>query len=115
MFIFKFNLLATRRTYRFEFFLMFLFKVKSSIFMEKFGGHVDEFVTLSWDFKLNSGFLPPYSFCHIFQLKAVDGDDSLPLIRLTPQKSTQKELQLLHYDSKQELYFLKAVSLQVIS
>jgi len=83
--------------------------------MEICEGHVDEFVTLSWDFKLDSGFLPPYSFCHIFQLKAVDGDDSMPLITLTPRKSTPNELQLLHYNSKQELWFLKTVQLQVIS
>lgn len=36
-------------------------------------GHAEDRMSLSWNFKLDSGFLPPYSFCHIHQLKAVGG------------------------------------------
>jgi len=70
-------------------------------------GYDGEFVTYSWNFKLDSGFLPPYSFCHIHQLKAVGGDDSMPIITVSLRKSTPNVLQLLQYDSKGSLLFLK--------
>lgn len=70
-------------------------------------GYNDEYVTYSWNFKLDAGFLPPYSFCHIHQLKAVGGDDSMPIITVTLRKSTPNVLQLLQYDSKGSLIFLK--------
>jgi len=70
-------------------------------------GYNGEFVTYSWNFKLDSGFLPPYSFCHIHQLKAVGGDDSMPVITISLRKSTPNVLQLLQYDSKGSLLFLK--------
>lgn len=70
-------------------------------------GYDGEFVTYSWNFKLDAGFLPPYSFGHIHQLKAVGGDDSMPVITLTTRKSTPNVLQLLQYDSKGSLLFLK--------
>jgi hypothetical protein len=69
-------------------------------------------MSLSWDFKLDSGFLPPYSFCHIHQLKAVGGDDSMPIITLTPRKGRPNELQLLQYDSKGSLLFLGVTELE---
>lgn len=69
-------------------------------------GYNGEYVTYSWNFKLDSGFLPPYSFCHIHQLKAVGGDDSMPVITITLRKSTPNALQLLQYDSKGSLLFL---------
>lgn len=70
-------------------------------------GYDGEFVTYSWNFKLDSGFLPPYSFCHIHQLKAVGGDDSMPVITITLRRSTPNVLQLLQYDSVGRLLFLK--------
>jgi len=68
-------------------------------------------VTLSWNFKLDSGFLPPYSFCHIHQLKPKGGDDSMPLITLTARRSNPNELQLLQYDSVGRLHFLATTPL----
>jgi len=70
-------------------------------------GYDGEFVTYSWNFKLDSGFLPPYSFCHIHQLKAVGGDDGMPVITMSLRKSTPNVLQILQYDSKGSLLFLK--------
>jgi len=71
-----------------------------------------DFMTLSWDFKMDENFQPPYSFCHIHQLKAVGGDDSMPIITITPRKSNPNQLQLLQYDSKGALFFLRSVPLQ---
>lgn len=70
-------------------------------------GYDGEYVTYSWNFKIDAGFLPPYSFCHIHQLKAVGGDDSMPIITVSLRKSTPNVLQLLQYDSKGSLIFLK--------
>jgi len=70
-------------------------------------GYNGEYVTYSWNFKLDAGFLPPYSFGHIHQLKAVGGDDSMPVITVTLRKSTPNMLQLLQYDSMGRLLFLK--------
>ncbi len=72
----------------------------------KLVGRENESMTLSWNFKLDSGFQAPYSFCHIHQLKGVGGDDSMPLITITPRRSTPDSLQLLQYDSKGGLNFL---------
>ena len=40
-----------------------------------------------WKFKLDANFIGGSSFCHIFQIKAVDGDDGAPLITITPRAS----------------------------
>lgn len=70
-------------------------------------GYNGEYVTYSWNFKLDAGFLPPYSFCHVHQLKLVGGDDSMPVITITLRKSTPNVLQLLQYDSMGRLLFLQ--------
>lgn len=71
-----------------------------------------DFLTFSWNFKLDEKFQPPYSFCHIHQLKAVGGDDSMPIITITPRRSNPNQLQLLQYDSKGSLFFLNTVPLE---
>ncbi|WP_372933901.1 T9SS type A sorting domain-containing protein [Mariniphaga sediminis] len=54
-----------------------------------------ETVEYSWKFKLDSAFQPSTSFTHIHQLKAVGGsEESMPLITLTPRKSSTNSLQL---------------------
>jgi len=75
-------------------------------------GNYGDRVTLSWNFKLDAGYLPPYSFCHIHQIKAVGGDDSMPLITITTRRSTPNELQLLQHDSKAGFYFLATTPLE---
>jgi len=50
----------------------------------------------SWKFKLDAGFQPSPSFCHIHQLKAGDGDDAgSPLITITPRYGTPDKLQII--------------------
>lgn len=49
-------------------------------------GYQGETVTLSWNFRLNSQFQASSKFTHIHQIKAKGGDDSMPLITLTPRK-----------------------------
>lgn len=54
-----------------------------------------ETVEYSWKFKLDSAFQPSTSFTHIHQLKAVGGsEESMPLITLTPRKSSTNSLQI---------------------
>lgn len=58
-------------------------------------GHLGETVVHRWRFMLPSGFQPSYSFTHIHQIKAFDGDDGAPLITLTPRFGTPNTIQLL--------------------
>ncbi len=52
--------------------------------------------TYRWKFKLDAGFQPSPSFCHIHQLKAGDGDDAgAPLITITPRAGNPDKLQLI--------------------
>jgi len=46
-----------------------------------------------WKFKLDANFIGGSAFCHIFQIKAVDGDDGAPLITITPRASI---LEVIH-------------------
>ena len=61
-------------------------------------GFYGETLINRWKFKLDAGFLPTTSFCHIHQLKASDGtiDNSNPLITITPRKSSPDKLQLIY-------------------
>ena len=52
--------------------------------------------TYRWKFKLDEGFQPSPSFCHIHQLKAGDGDDAgSPLITITPRYGKPDKLQII--------------------
>ena len=62
-------------------------------------GHLGDTVTFRWRFMLPAGFQPSYSFTHDHQIKAFDGDDSAPIITLTPRYATPNMLQLLLVDS----------------
>ena len=46
-----------------------------------------------WKFKLDANFIGGSSFCHIFQIKAVDGDAGAPIITITPRASI---LEIIH-------------------
>lgn len=88
-------------------------KTNDNVPADQLTGHLGDFLSLSWDFKLDAGFLPPYSFCHVHQLKAVDGDDSMPIITLTPRRSHPENLlQVIHMDSKGGYDIVKMVPLQ---
>lgn len=49
-----------------------------------------------WKFKLDAGFIPSSRFTHIFQIKAIDGDDGAPLITITPRAGTPQKMQIIH-------------------
>jgi hypothetical protein len=59
-----------------------------------------ETMSFSWNFKLDAGFQPSTSFTHIFQLKAVSGDDGMPLITFTPRyNSGGNQMEVIHVNS----------------
>ncbi|HEX7158496.1 MAG TPA: dockerin type I domain-containing protein [Edaphobacter sp.] len=58
-------------------------------------GHLGETVAHRWRFMLPTGFQPSFSFTHIHQIKGDDGDDSDPIITLTPRFGTPNTIQLL--------------------
>lgn len=62
-------------------------------------GHLGDMVTFRWRFMLPAGFQPSYSFTHDHQIKGYDGDDSAPIITLTPRYGSPDMLQLLLVDS----------------
>lgn len=49
-----------------------------------------------WKFKLDAGFIPSSRFTHIFQIKAIDGDDGAPLITITPRAGNPQKIQIIH-------------------
>lgn len=55
-----------------------------------------ETVTYRWKFKIDAGFVPTTSFCHLHQIKAGDGDDGAPLITLTPRAGSPQKLQVIY-------------------
>lgn len=52
---------------------------------DHFKGFYDDRVSYSWDLKLDLHFQPSTAFTHIFQVKAVGGEDSQPFITITPR------------------------------
>lgn len=49
-----------------------------------------------WKFRLDAGFKPSSRFTHIFQIKAIDGDDGAPLITITPRAGSPERMQIIH-------------------
>lgn len=49
-----------------------------------------------WKFKLDAGFIPSSRFTHIFQIKALNGDDGAPLITITPRAGSPEKIQIIH-------------------
>jgi hypothetical protein len=62
-------------------------------------GVLGETVTYKWKFKLPVGFQPSYSFTHVHQIKAVYGDDGIPIFTLTPRKGSPNKMELIHNNS----------------
>ena len=69
---------------------------KSPSYLKGFWG---ETVTYRWRFKLDEGFQPSKNFTHIHQLKGVGGNDSKPVIALTPRISDPNVLEIGYGDS----------------
>jgi hypothetical protein len=65
----------------------------SADFLKGFQGDV---CTYRWKFKLDANFQPSRSFCHIHQIKAVGGDDGMPLITLTPRAGWPEKFQVIY-------------------
>ena len=76
------------------------------------GGNGDT-VSHSWNFKLDANFQASTAFTHIHQLKAVGGDDSMPLITFTPRykSSSSSDLELIHVGSNGVTTKLKTTNL----
>lgn len=59
-------------------------------------GVVGERIEYHWKFRLPEGFQPSTSFTHIHQIKAVGGDDGMPIFTLTPRKASPNRMELKH-------------------
>ncbi|MFC5284066.1 hypothetical protein [Pedobacter alpinus] len=58
---------------------------------------LNEKVKYTWKFKLDKDFKPSPNFTHIHQLKALDGDDDLPLITLTARfRTSGNRIEVIH-------------------
>jgi len=66
---------------------------------DKLKAFLGDSIVYSWEFKLDSSFQPSTGFTHIHQLKAVGGNDKLPLITFTPRKGSTDKLQIRYADS----------------
>jgi hypothetical protein len=75
-----------------------------------YGGH-GETVSNSWNFKLDAAFQPSTAFTHLHQLKAVGGNDKLPIITLTARKANPNKLQVIHIDNGGTTTYLGETSL----
>ncbi len=56
----------------------------------------------TWKFRLPEGFQATNSFCHIHQIKMVDGDDSMPAITLTVRRMSngKERLEVIYVKGK---------------
>lgn len=59
-------------------------------------GNIGDIVTYQWKFKLPKGFQPSTSFTHLHQIKAVGGDDGMPIFTLSAKKGKVNKLNLIH-------------------
>ena len=57
-------------------------------------------VSFRWKFKLPKGFQASFSFTHLHQLKAYDGDKDMPLVTLTARKGEPDTFQIIQIDSE---------------
>ena len=74
-------------------------KSQTSPAWQKLNGNWDEWQQLKWKFKIPKGFRPSTSFCHIHQLKALEGNNGAPLITITPRcdaDGTNRRMQVIH-------------------
>lgn len=63
---------------------------------ENLKGVTGETVLYKWKFRIPPGFQPSSSFTHIHQIKAVGGDDDMPIITLTPRAGSPNKIELIH-------------------
>lgn len=60
-------------------------------------GDLGDTHTYTWSFYLDPGFQVSSSFCHLFQIKAKGGDDSLPIITITTKYTNGSEQAYIGY------------------
>ena len=77
-------------------------------------GFLGETVTYRWSFKMDEGFQLSRNFTHIHQLKAVGGDDSSPLMTLTPRSGTPDNIEVSLRDSADVRTVLTTISLESV-
>jgi len=63
---------------------------------ENLKGIPGETVTYKWKFRIPPGFKPSSGFTHIHQIKAVGGDDSMPLFTLTSRSGSPDRIELIY-------------------
>ncbi len=63
---------------------------------ENLKGVSGEIVMYKWKFMVPSGFQPSSHFTHIHQIKAVGGNDDMPLFTLTPRAGNPDKIELIH-------------------
>jgi hypothetical protein len=59
-------------------------------------GTLDETITYQWKFKLPTGFQPSSAFTHLHQIKAVGGNQDLPIFTLSAKKAKINQLNVVH-------------------
>jgi len=63
-------------------------------------GRDGDYVSYSWNFRLDAGFVPSNAyFIHLHQLKAVGGDDSLPLVTVSAHGKNPDRIIIGHTNS----------------
>jgi hypothetical protein len=55
-----------------------------------------ETITYKWKFKIPVGFQPSSSFTHLHQIKAVGGNDDMPIFTFTARKASPNKLEIIH-------------------
>jgi Polysaccharide lyase len=59
-------------------------------------GTLGETITYQWKFKLPKGFQPSTNFTHLHQIKAVGGDQDMPIFTLSAKKGAINVLNVVH-------------------
>jgi hypothetical protein len=59
-------------------------------------GTSGETITYKWKFKIPVGFQPSSSFTHLHQIKAVGGNDDMPIFTFTARKGSPNKLEIIH-------------------
>jgi hypothetical protein len=59
-------------------------------------GFYGDRVRYEWLFKLPVGFKPSSNFTHLHQIKAVGGDDDMPIVTITARKASPNRIELRH-------------------
>jgi hypothetical protein len=72
-------------------------------------GYNGDTVSFSWNLRLDSAFQPSAKFTHFHQLMAVGGDDSLPLMTITPRlKGGKNVLEIIYTGRDRQAKVIKA-------